>query len=145
MSDFHFMGDEVPIDDLNACYQRPPINLTTGQDICKETDPWTDEDTWTERQVPDLRPWKQPAAQRTTSRDIALKRVFRDVELRLLSRDPGRGETPYDEMEMLSFASGKLKRYRNSLMMGKDGDPTEVTEAIDYLIMWMMKNEWGNK
>jgi hypothetical protein len=102
--------------DIDACEQRPPIEMRAERAGVV----------------------KHPVPQRNDS----LKRVFQGVEQRLLSRDAERGETPYDEMEILSFASGKLKRYRNCLLRGLPGNKSEVIEALDYLTMWAMGN-WG--
>lgn len=138
--------DDTPIDDLNACYQRPPIPKHEKWQVPFT---WTDtlaRDTLTDPPItepPDLRPWKQPEAKHGVSREIALKRVFRDVELRLLSRDGERGETPYLPLVRVAVAQGKLTRWLNSIMEGKPPNDSEVTEALDYLIMWAMKNEWG--
>lgn len=76
-------------------------------------------------------------------RGDSLRRVFKGIEKRLLSRDEERGETPYSEVELLCFATGKIKRYVHSLMTMRPGNKSEVEEALDYLVMWCMKDRWG--
>jgi hypothetical protein len=77
------------------------------------------------------------------NRKASIAKVVSGVEQRLASRDPGRAETPYPPFVMLCFALGKLLRYYNSVLTGRKPDPTEITEALDYLVMHEMK-EWGN-
>ncbi len=76
-------------------------------------------------------------------RSDSLKRVVKGVEERLASRDSERGETPYPPFVLVAFALGKLLRYYNAVVTGRPPNPTEITEALDYLVMHEMK-DWGN-
>jgi hypothetical protein len=76
-------------------------------------------------------------------RQTALREVFKGIEKRLLSRDEERGETPYSELELLCFATGKVKRYVHSLMTMREGNKEEIEEALDYFVVWCMRDRWG--
>lgn len=72
-------------------------------------------------------------------------RVIEGVEARLGLKDPERAHTPYPSFVFVCFALGKLLRYYNSVMLGLKPNPTEVTEALDYLVMWELdrNGEWA--
>lgn len=146
--------------DLDACEQRPPIDYG----LCTKCNRWNG---ITSKCAVDLMDRdKQARGGRTIecsyfepinlkeergggispyrpNRKASIAKVFSGVEQRLASRDDERSETPYPPFIMVAFALGKLLRYYNSVITGRKPEPTEITEALDYLVMHEMR-EWGN-
>lgn len=72
-------------------------------------------------------------------------RVIEGVEARLGLKDPERAHTPYPSFVLVCFALGKLLRYYNAVIFGLKPNPDEITEALDYLVMWELdrNGEWA--
>jgi hypothetical protein len=141
-------------DDTDACQQRPPINLKTERNnptvrtFSSGATRDTDEgkiDPLSPKAVEAHRDYIQSfyGVSEGPNRRASVYKVCMGVEQRLASRDDERAETPYPPFVMVCFALGKLLRYYNSVLTGRKPNPTEITEALDYLVMHEM-GEWGN-
>ena len=85
-------GWDGTIDDLNACYQRPPIDLTIGRDVDKKTT-----GTAGDCQVP-------PALH------DAYRAVLKEAERIWCDRQAEYGLTPFDLVDVLTLVKIKLWR-----------------------------------